>query len=269
MENNRQEKEINMKVVILAGGLGTRISEESHLKPKPMIEIGNQPILWHIMKEYTAYGFNEFVICAGYKQQVIKEYFANYYLHRSDITFDFTADNAMVVHNNVAEPWKVSVVDTGLNTMTGGRIRRIREYIGNGTFMLTYGDGVCDINITELFDFHKKHRKLATMTAIQPGGRFGTMDIGQDNTIARFSEKRKEDGGWINGGYMVLEPQVIDYIESDDTTFEREPLERLAAEGQLVAYRHSGFWQCMDTLRDKTLLESLLEEGRAPWKVWD
>ncbi len=269
MENNRQEKEINMKVVILAGGLGTRISEESHLKPKPMIEIGNQPILWHIMKEYTAYGFNEFVICAGYKQQVIKEYFANYYLHRSDITFDFTADNAMVVHNNVAEPWKVSVVDTGLNTMTGGRIRRIREYIGNETFMLTYGDGVCDINITELFDFHKKHRKLATMTAIQPGGRFGTMDIGQDNTIARFSEKRKEDGGWINGGYMVLEPQVIDYIESDDTTFEREPLERLAAEGQLVAYRHSGFWQCMDTLRDKTLLESLLEEGRAPWKVWD
>ncbi len=258
-----------MKVVILAGGLGTRISEESHLKPKPMIEIGNQPILWHIMKEYTAYGFNEFVICAGYKQQVIKEYFANYYLHRSDITFDFTADNAMVVHNNVAEPWKVSVVDTGLNTMTGGRIRRIREYIGNETFMLTYGDGVCDINITELFDFHKKHKKLATMTAIQPGGRFGTMDIGQDNTIARFSEKRKEDGGWINGGYMVLEPQVIDYIESDDTTFEREPLERLAAESQLVAYRHSGFWQCMDTLRDKTLLESLLEEGRAPWKVWD
>ncbi len=255
--------------MILAGGLGTRISEESHLKPKPMIEIGNQPILWHIMKEYTAYGFNEFVICAGYKQQVIKEYFANYYLHRSDITFDFTADNAMVVHNNVAEPWKVSVVDTGLNTMTGGRIRRIREYIGNETFMLTYGDGVCDINITELFDFHKKHKKLATMTAIQPGGRFGTMDIGQDNTIARFSEKRKEDGGWINGGYMVLEPQVIDYIESDDTTFEREPLERLAAESQLVAYRHSGFWQCMDTLRDKTLLESLLEEGRAPWKVWD
>lgn len=255
--------------MILAGGLGTRISEESHLKPKPMIEIGNQPILWHIMKEYTAYGFNEFVICAGYKQQVIKEYFANYYLHRSDITFDFTADNAMVVHNNVAEPWKVSVVDTGLNTMTGGRIRRIREYIGNETFMLTYGDGVCDINITELFDFHKKHKKLATMTAIQPGGRFGTMDIGQDNTIARFSEKRKEDGGWINGGYMVLEPQVIDYIESDDTTFEREPLERLAAESQLVAYRHSGFWQCMDTLRDKTLLESLLEQGRAPWKVWD
>lgn len=258
-----------MKTVILAGGFGTRISEESHLKPKPMIEIGNQPILWHIMKEYSAYGFNEFVICAGYKQQVIKEYFANYYLHRSDITFDFTAENAMVVHNNVAEPWKVSIVDTGLSTMTGGRIRRVQEYIGNETFMLTYGDGVCDVNIANLYEFHKKSGKLATMTAIQPGGRFGTMDITGDSLIARFSEKRKEDGGWINGGYMVLEPQVIDYIEGDNTTFEREPLERLAAEGQLQAYKHDGFWQCMDTLRDKTLLETLLEENRAPWKVWD
>lgn len=258
-----------MKVVILAGGLGTRISEESHLKPKPMIEIGNQPILWHIMKEYSAYGFNEFVICAGYKQQVIKEYFANYYLHRSDITFDFTAENSMVVHNNVAEPWKVSVVDTGLNTMTGGRIRRVREYIGGETFMLTYGDGVCDIDLAKLYAFHKEGGKLATMTAIQPGGRFGTMDIAEDYAIERFSEKRKEDGGWINGGYMVLEPEVIDYIEGDDTTFEREPLERLAAEGQLRAYKHDGFWQCMDTLRDKTLLDSLLEENRAPWKIWD
>lgn len=258
-----------MKVVILAGGFGTRISEESHLKPKPMIEIGNQPILWHIMKEYSAYGFNEFVICAGYKQQVIKEYFANYYLHRSDITFDFTAENSMVVHNNVAEPWKVSIVDTGLGTMTGGRIKRVREYIGNETFMLTYGDGVCDIDIAKLYEFHKKSGKLATMTAIQPGGRFGTMDIAEDNAIERFSEKRKEDGGWINGGYMVLEPQVIDYIDGDDTTFEREPLERLAAEGQLQAYKHDGFWQCMDTLRDKTLLESLLEENKAPWKIWD
>lgn len=258
-----------MKVVILAGGFGTRISEESHLKPKPMIEIGNQPILWHIMKEYSAYGFNEFVICAGYKQQVIKEYFANYYLHRSDITFDFTAENSMVVHNNVAEPWKVSVVDTGLNTMTGGRIQRVREYIGGETFMLTYGDGVCDIDLAKLYEFHRRSGKLATMTAIQPGGRFGTMDIAGDNAVERFSEKRKEDGGWINGGYMVLEPKVIDYIEGDDTTFEREPLERLAAEGQLQAYKHDGFWQCMDTLRDKTMLDGLLEENRAPWKVWD
>ena len=258
-----------MKVVILAGGFGTRISEESHLKPKPMIEIGGQPILWHIMKEYSAYGFNEFVICAGYKQQVIKEYFANYYLHRSDITFDFTEENSMHVHNNVAEPWKVSVVDTGLNTMTGGRIKRVREYIGDDTFMLTYGDGVCDINIKELYDFHKKSGKLATMTAIQPGGRFGTMDIDSNNVIERFSEKRKEDGGWINGGYMVIEPQVIDYIDGDSTVFEKEPLERLAAEGQLQAYKHGGFWQCMDTLRDKTYLEKLLDENKAPWKVWD
>ena len=258
-----------MKVVVLAGGFGTRISEESHLKPKPMIEIGGQPILWHIMKEYSSYGFNEFVICAGYKQQVIKEYFANYYLHRSDITFDFTAQNEMVVHNNVAEPWKVSIVDTGLNTMTGGRIKRVRDYIGNDTFMLTYGDGVCDINIKELYDFHKKSGKLATMTAIQPGGRFGTLDIDESNTIERFSEKRKEDGGWINGGYMVIEPQVIDYIDGDQTVFEREPLERLAAEGQLQAYKHDGFWQCMDTLRDKNLLEELLEQNKAPWKIWE
>lgn len=258
-----------MKVVLLAGGFGTRISEESHLKPKPMIEIGGQPILWHIMKEYSSYGFNEFVICAGYKQQVIKEYFANYYLHRSDITFDFTAQNEMVVHNNVAEPWKVSIVDTGLNTMTGGRIKRVRNYIGNDTFMLTYGDGVCDINIKELYDFHKKSGKLATMTAIQPGGRFGTLDIDESNTIERFSEKRKEDGGWINGGYMVIEPQVIDYIDGDQTVFEREPLERLAAEGQLQAYKHDGFWQCMDTLRDKNLLEELLEQNKAPWKIWE
>lgn len=258
-----------MKVVLLAGGFGTRISEESHLKPKPMIEIGGQPILWHIMKEYSAYGFNEFVICAGYKQQVIKEYFANYYLHRSDITFDFTAENKMVVHNNVAEPWKVSIVDTGLNTMTGGRIKRVEDYIGDETFMLTYGDGVCDINIQKLYEFHKQSGKMATMTAIQPGGRFGTLDIDADNAIERFSEKRKEDGGWINGGYMVIEPQVINYIDGDQTVFEREPLERLAAEGQLQAYKHDGFWQCMDTLRDKTLLEELLEQNRAPWKVWE
>ena len=258
-----------MKVVLLAGGFGTRISEESHLKPKPMIEIGGQPILWHIMKEYSAYGFNEFVICAGYKQHVIKEYFANYFLHRSDITFNFTADNEMVIHNNVAEPWKVTIVDTGLNTMTGGRIKRVIEFIGDEPFMLTYGDGVCDINIAELYEFHKKGGKLATMTAIQPGGRFGTLDIDETNTIERFSEKRKEDGGWINGGYMVIEPQVIDYIEGDKTVFEREPLERLAAEGQLQAYKYDGFWQCMDTLRDKTFLEELLEQNKAPWKIWE
>lgn len=258
-----------MKVVILAGGFGTRISEESHLKPKPMIEIGGQPILWHIMKEYAYYGFNEFIICAGYKQQVIKDYFANYYLHRSDITFDFLHQNEKKIHSNVAEPWKVTIVDTGLNTMTGGRIRRIRDYIGNETFMLTYGDGVCDLNILDLTAYHKKGGKLATMTAILPGGRFGTLSIGKDNVVSHFAEKRKEDGGWINGGYMVLEPEIFNYIEGDFTTFEREPLERLSAEGQLQAYKYDGFWQCMDTMRDKMLLEELLEKDEAPWKVWD
>ena len=258
-----------MKVVILAGGFGTRISEESHLKPKPMIEIGGQPILWHIMKSYSHYGFNEFVICCGYKAQVIKEYFANYYLHRSDITYDFADNNKIIIHNNVAEPWKVSVIDTGLNTMTGGRVKRVRDYIGDETCMLTYGDGVCDIDIAALYDFHKQHGKLATMTAIQPGGRFGTLEINGQGMVERFAEKRKEDGGWINGGYMVLEPQVIDYIDGDATMFEREPLERLGADGQLMAYQHDGFWQCMDTLREKLYLEELLEKGTAPWKVWD
>lgn len=258
-----------MKVVILAGGLGTRISEESHLRPKPMIEIGGQPILWHIMKEYSYYGFNEFIICAGYKQQVIKEYFADYYLHRSDITFDFSKENSIQIHNNVAEPWKVTIVDTGLNTLTGGRIKRVKDYIGNETFMLTYGDGVCDVNIKEVYEFHKKGGKLATMTAIQPGGRFGTLEINENNIIEKFAEKRKEDGGWINGGYMVLEPQVIDYIDGDMTTFEREPLERLSQEGQLQAYKYDGFWQCMDTMRDKMQLEEMLEQDKAPWKVWD
>lgn len=257
-----------MKVVVLAGGFGTRISEESHLKPKPMIEIGGQPILWHIMKEYSYYGFNEFIICAGYKQNVIKEYFANYYLHRSDVTFDFSKDNAMVIHNNVAEPWKVTVVDTGLNTMTGGRIKRVKDYIGEDTFMLTYGDGVCDLNICKLLEFHKKSGKLATMTAIQPGSRFGVLTIGSDNTIESFVEKRKTDGGWINGGYMVLEPQVIEYIKDDRTVFEKEPLEKLAIEGKLQAYCYDGFWKCMDTLRDKNLLEQMLENGQAPWKRW-
>lgn len=258
-----------MKVVLLAGGLGTRISEESHLRPKPMIEIGGQPILWHIMKEYSYYGFNEFIICAGYKQQVIKEYFNEYYLHRSDITFDFSQGNAKVIHSNVAEPWKVTIVDTGLNTLTGGRIKRVKDYIGNETFMMTYGDGVCDINIQKLLEFHKQGRKKATMTAIQPGGRFGTLEIDKENVIESFAEKRKEDGGWINGGYMVLEPEILDYIEGDYTTFEREPLEQLSKEGELLAYKYEGFWQCMDTMRDKQQLEEMIENKTAPWMVWE
>lgn len=258
-----------MKVVILAGGYGTRISEESHLKPKPMIEIGNKPILWHIMKTYSYYGYNEFIICCGYKGYVIKEFFADYYLHNSDITFDFADNNKMEIHNNVAEPWKVTLIDTGLNTMTGGRIKRVKDYIGNETFLLTYGDGVCDVDINKTVEFHRQHGKLATMTAVQPGGRFGTLDIGKDGSILRFAEKTKEDGGWINAGFMVLEPSVIDYIQDDQTTFEKYPLEQLSKEGQLNAYTHHGFWQCMDTLRDKMYLEELLEKGQAPWKVWE
>lgn len=257
-----------MKVVLLAGGFGTRISEESHLKPKPMIEIDGQPILWHIMKSYSHYGFNEFIICAGYKQHHIKEYFADYYLHRSDMTFDFSKNNSITIHNNIAEPWKVTVVDTGINTLTGGRIKKVADYIGNEPFMMTYGDGVCDINLKELLEFHKNHGKLATMTAIQPGGRFGTLEIENDGAISRFAEKHKDDGGWINAGFMVLEPEVLEYIDGDSTTFEKEPLENLSKEGQLVAYQHEGFWQCMDTLRDKLLLEDLLQSNKAPWKVW-
>ena len=258
-----------MKVVILAGGFGTRISEESHLKPKPMIEIEEQPILWHIMKSYSHYGFNEFIICAGYKQHIIKEYFADYYLHRSDITFDFSSDNAITIHSNVAEPWKVTVVDTGLNTMTGGRIKRVKDYIGKESFMMTYGDGVCDIDFRKLLSFHHSHGNLATLTAVQPGGRFGTLEIEEGNMVRRFAEKNREDGGWINGGFMVLEPEVINYIDGDFTMFEREPLEHLSKDNQLMAYHHDGFWQCMDTLRDKQLLEELLAKGQAPWKVWE
>ena len=258
-----------MKVVLLAGGFGTRISEESHLRPKPMIEIGNEPILWHIMKTYSYYGYNEFVICAGYKQNVIKEYFANYYLHKSDVTFDFTNANQVTIHNNISEPWKVTVVDTGLNTLTGGRIKRIAPYIGKETFMMTYGDGVCDIDINKLIEFHKKHGKKATMTAVQPGSRFGTMDIGTDNSILSFAEKSKTAAGWINGGYMVLEPEVFDYIQGDDTIFERGPMEQLTREGELVAYKHQGFWQCLDTLRDKNYLEELICAKKAPWIVWE
>lgn len=257
-----------MKVVILAGGFGTRISEESHLIPKPMIEIGEKPILWHIMKYYSSFGHNEFIVCCGYKQYVIKEFFADYYLHMSDVTFDFTLENKMVVHNNNTEPWKVTLVDTGLNTMTGGRIKRVSDYIDGETFMLTYGDGVADIDINQLIEFHKSHGKLATMTAIQPGGRFGMLDIDDSENIGNFREKSIEDGGWINGGFMILENSVLDYISGDETVFEREPLESIARLGQLKGYKHFGFWQCMDTLRDKELLEKLWKQNQAPWKVW-
>lgn len=257
-----------MKVVILAGGFGTRISEESHLKPKPMIEIGSQPILWHIMKIYSHFGFNEFVICAGYKQHVIKEYFANYFLHTSDITFDFTNNNEMIVHHNVAEPWKVTVVDTGLNTMTGGRVKRVQKYIGNETFMLTYGDGVSNVDIAKLVAFHKAHGKIATMTAINVGQKFGVLDIAADNTINSFREKQDLDGSMINAGFMVLEPQIFDYIAGDSTVFEKEPLEQVANGGQLMAFKHEGFWKCMDAMRDKVQLEEMWASGKAPWKLW-
>ena len=256
-----------MKVVLLAGGFGTRISEESHLKPKPMIEIGDQPILWHIMKNYSSYGYNEFVICAGYKQHLIKQYFADYYLHRSDITFDFSNGGDMTIHSNVSEPWKVTVVDTGLNTMTGGRVKRIQPYIGNEPFMLTYGDGVSDVDIGKLVDFHKTHGKLVTMTAIQPEGRFGVLDI-NGGVIEAFREKSQNDMGYINGGFMVLQPEIFNYIEGDSTIFERAPLEAVANKGELMAFRHNGFWQCMDTQRDKQKLEELWESGNAPWRRW-
>lgn len=257
-----------MKVVILAGGFGTRITEESHLKPKPMIGIGERPILWHIMKEYSKYGFNEFVICLGYKSYVIKEYFADYFLHTSDVTFDLTK-NEMIVHDNYSEPWKVTLVDTGLNTMTGGRIKRIQKYIGNEPFLLTYGDGVSDVNINELIEFHKSHGKLLTLTAINAGQRFGVLELDEKGKIDAFREKDTTDGSLINGGYMVVEPEVFNYIEGDSTVFEKEPLENLAKEGQLMAFKHKGFWQCMDTIRDKNKLEELWESGKAPWKVWE
>lgn len=256
-----------MKTVILAGGLGTRISEESHLRPKPMIEIGGHPILWHIMKSYSSFGQNEFIICCGYKSYVIKEYFADYYLHNSDVTFDFRDGNIMETHTNSAEPWRVTLVDTGLNTMTGGRVKRVREYIGDEPFMLTYGDGVADVDVNKLMAFHKEHGKLATITAVQPEGRFGMIDM-EGAKINSFREKDKTDTGWINGGFMVLSPKILDYIKGDSTILEREPLESLAADGELMAYRHKGFWQCMDTQRDKQLLEDLWDSGQAPWKRW-
>lgn len=257
-----------MKVVILAGGLGTRISEESHLKPKPMIEIGEKPILWHIMKEYSHYGFNEFIICLGYKQHVVKEYFADYYLYASDVTFDLT-ENSCQIHNNHSEPWKVTLVDTGLRTMTGGRIKRIRNYVGNESFMLTYGDGVSDVNISDLLKFHKEHGRTGTITAISVDQRFGVLDIEEDNTVQAFDEKAEKDSSVVNGGYMVFEPEIFDYIEGDDTVFEKTSLVKLAGEGKLMAYHHKGFWQCMDTQREKQKLEELWASGKAPWKVWD
>lgn len=259
-----------MKVVILAGGYGTRISEESQFKPKPMIEIGGKPILWHIMKGYAAYGYNEFVICAGYKQHVIKEWFADYYLHNSDITFDFASGNRMTIHNNVAEPWKVTIVDTGLNTMTGGRIKRIRNYIGDEDFMLAYGDGVANIDIASLVEFHKSHGRIGTLTAVHVGQRFGVLDIDRQSLdIRAFREKSQADGSRVNAGYMVLKPAIFDYIRGDETVFEQDSLRALVAEGQLKAYKHNGFWQCMDTKRELETLEEMWAGGNASWKVWE
>ena len=255
-----------MKAVILAGGLGTRISEETHLKPKPMIEIGGKPILWHIMKSYSAYGINEFVICCGYKGYIIKEYFANYFLHTSDVTFDMQ-DNKMEVHRKFAEPWKVTLVDTGLETMTGGRLKKVKNFVGDETFCFTYGDGVSDVNISKLIEFHKNNKTIATVTAIQPPGRFGTLDI-SENKITSFKEK-PVDGNWVNGGFFVLESKVFNYIEGDSTVWERKPLEKLADEKQLAAYKHSGFWQPLDTLRDKNSLEELWNSKKAPWNIWE
>ncbi|ODU50285.1 MAG: glucose-1-phosphate cytidylyltransferase [Thiobacillus sp. SCN 63-374] len=255
-----------MKAVILAGGLGTRLSEETGVRPKPMVEVGGKPILWHIMKLYSHYGIDEFIVCLGYKGYMIKEYFANYFLHMSNITFDMSR-NEMQVHQNNAEPWRVTLVDTGDMTQTGGRLRRVRDYLGEDDFCMTYGDGVGDVEIDRLMEFHRAHGGLATVTATQPPGRFGALDL-DGNTVLSFCEKPHGDGGWINGGFFVLSPKVIDYINDDAVLWEREPLERLAGEGQLQAYFHHGFWQPMDTLRDKQHLESLWQEGKAPWKVW-
>jgi glucose-1-phosphate cytidylyltransferase len=256
-----------MKVVILAGGLGTRLSEETVLKPKPMVEIGGMPILWHIMKIYSAHGFNEFIVCCGYKGYVIKEFFANYFLHQSDVTIDL-ANNRIDIHDTHAEPWRVTLVDTGLHSMTGGRLRRVRHHIGNEPFMMTYGDGVGDVNISELVRFHEAHSKKCTLTAVQPSARFGALDVADSNGVRSFLEKPKGDGAWINGGFFVCHPSVIDLIDGDDTTWERQPMEALAAGGEMMAFRHDGFWKPMDTLRDKTELETAWNRGEAEWKVW-
>lgn len=258
-----------MKAVILAGGFGTRISEESQFKPKPMLEIGGMPILWHIMKTYSHYGINEFIICAGYKQNVIKEWFADYFLNTSDVTFDFTNGNEIIVHNMKTEPWKVTVVDTGLNTQTGGRVKRIQKYIGNEPFMLTYGDAVGDVNIEELLEYHKSHGKIGTLSVYNFGQNKGVLEIGKDGVVDSFREKSDFDGDLINIGFMVFNPELFDYIDDDKTVFEKEPLNRLVSENQLVAYTHKGFWQCMDTMREKQKLEDLWQNNKAPWKLWD
>lgn len=259
-----------MKVVLLAGGFGTRISEESAFKPKPMIEIGGQPILWHIMKEYAYYGHTEFIICAGYKQQAIKDWFSQYFLHSSDITYDYRdGKNELTIHHIHTEPWKVTVADTGLNTMTGGRIKRIQEYVGNEPFLMTYGDGVCDVDINKLIEFHNEHGKIATLTAVLQDQSKGVLDIGGDNAVKSFREKKLSDGAPINAGYMVLNPEIFDYIDGDSTVFEREPLESLANKGELMSYMHRGFWQCMDNIREKNELEKLIAAGKAPWMKWE
>jgi glucose-1-phosphate cytidylyltransferase len=260
-----------MKVVILAGGFGTRISEESHLKPKPMIEIGGMPILWHIMKSYSQFGHHEFIICLGYKGYLIKEFFSNYYLHSSDVTFDLRNQNQMTIHNHTAEPWMVTLVETGQNTMTGGRLKRVARYLSKDEpFMLTYGDGVSDIDIDQLMNFHRSNGKLGTVTAIQTIGRFGALTLDDSTTeVQGFVEKPKHDGSWINGGFFIFQPEFLDYIEGDDTVLEKAPLEKLAKDGQLAAYKHTGFWQCMDTLRDKQYLEELVHKNQAPWATWN
>lgn len=262
-----------MKVVILAGGMGTRLSEETSLRPKPMVEIGDKPILWHIMKLYSYYGYNEFIICCGYKQHMIKEWFADYYLYNSDVTFDFSGENSsgvsMEIHKSQTEPWRVTCVDTGLHTMTGGRIKRIQKYVGNNPFMLTYGDGVCDVNIHKLVEFHKSHGKLATLTAVVQKQQKGILDINSMGAVRSFREKQTVDKSSINAGFMVLQPKVFDYLDSDETVFEQKPLGNLAEDGQLMSYRHEGFWQCMDSSRERDLLNKMWASERAPWKVWN
>lgn len=256
-----------MKVVILAGGFGTRLSEETDVRPKPMVEVGGKPCLWHIMKLYSHFGFNEFIICLGYKGYMIKEYFAHYFLHQCDVTYDFCS-NEQIIHNKKVEPWKVTLVDTGLQTLTGGRIKRIRDYVGKSPFLLTYGDGVGDVNIAQVVKHHQERGILATVTAVQPAGRFGTLMIGENDSVRCFQEKPEGDGTWVNGGFFVLEPGVFDFVDGDDSVWEKDPMEKLAAQGQLTAYHHKGFWKPMDTLRDKIDLERMWSAGSAPWKLW-
>lgn len=258
----------SMKVVILAGGFGTRISEETSFKPKPMVEIGGKPILWHIMKIYSHYGFNDFVICLGYKSEYVKDYFSRYFVYQSDVTYNYREQNKESIHGYSAEPWKITLAFTGHDTMTGGRVKRVAPYVGNEPFLLTYGDGLCDVNVSELVQFHLKHGKLATVTTVQPEGRFGALNISQGQRVEGFLEKPKGDGGWINGGFFVMQPEVFEYIRDDSTILEREPLEQLAVDGQLMAYEHNGFWQPMDTLRDKNELQKIWDTGSAPWKKW-